>query len=84
MQPVGLKSGSSMEIPAVGIVGWYRLGALPGGAGSSVLVSHVSWQGKKGAFYNIKHRTLPVERHRLRAPRKVVASRTRSASSSPR
>ena len=54
MQPVGLKNGSSMEVPAVGVVGWYKLGALPGGSGPSVLVSHVSWQGKKGAFYKIK------------------------------
>jgi sortase (surface protein transpeptidase) len=53
--PVGLKNGSEMEVPTVGTVGWYKLGALPGAAGPAVLVSHVSWQGKKGAFYYLKN-----------------------------
>jgi hypothetical protein len=51
---VGLKNGNEMEIPTVGLVGWYRLGSAPGAAGPSVLVSHVSWSGKKGAFYKLK------------------------------
>jgi sortase (surface protein transpeptidase) len=53
--PVGIENGSAMEIPSVGIVGWYKLGPLPGAAGPAVLVSHVSWQGKKGAFYYLKN-----------------------------
>ena len=51
---VGLVNGNEMEIPTVGIVGWYKLGAAPGASGPSVLVSHVSWQGKKGVFYKLK------------------------------
>ncbi len=53
--PVGLKNGSEMVVPDVGIVGWYKLGPLPGAAGPSVLVSHVSWSGTKGAFYDLKN-----------------------------
>jgi LPXTG-site transpeptidase (sortase) family protein len=52
--PVGLKNSVAMEIPPVGLVGWYKLGAVPGASGPSVLVSHVSWQGKKGVFYKLK------------------------------
>ena len=51
---VGLTNGSDMEIPTVGLVGWYKLGPAPGATGPSVLVSHVSWAGKKGAFYKLK------------------------------
>ena len=52
--PVGLKPGDEMEVPAVGVVGWYKLGPLPGASGPAVLVSHVSWGGKKGTFYKLK------------------------------
>ena len=52
--PVGLKPDKSMEVPAVGIVGWYKLGPAPGASGPTVLVSHVSWHGQKGAFYGLK------------------------------
>jgi LPXTG-site transpeptidase (sortase) family protein len=55
ISPVGLVNGSEMEVPKVGVVGWYKLGPLPGAAGPAVLVSHVSWQGKKGAFYYLKN-----------------------------
>ena len=51
---VGLTNGTDMEVPAVGIVGWYKLGAAPGASRPSVLVSHVSWNGQKGAFYRLK------------------------------
>ena len=43
-----------MEIPAVGVVGWYKLGPLPGDSGPCVVVSHVSYGGKKGVFYRLK------------------------------
>jgi LPXTG-site transpeptidase (sortase) family protein len=52
--PVGLKASGEMEIPSVGLVGWYTPGPIPGAAGPAVLVSHVSWAGKKGAFYALK------------------------------
>lgn len=52
---VGLINGGEMEIPSVGIVGWYKVGPVPGAAGPAVFVSHVSWGGKKGAFYNLKN-----------------------------
>jgi LPXTG-site transpeptidase (sortase) family protein len=52
--PVGMKDSVAMEIPPLGLVGWYKLGAVPGGSGPSVLVSHVSWGGKKGVFYKLK------------------------------
>jgi sortase (surface protein transpeptidase) len=54
MVAVGLTSQSAMEVPVVGTVGWYKLGPVPGAAGPSVLVSHVSWGGKKGVFYYLK------------------------------
>jgi sortase (surface protein transpeptidase) len=52
--PVGLRNGSEMAVPDVGIVGWYNLGPLPGAPGPSVLVSHVAWSGTKGAFYRLR------------------------------
>jgi sortase (surface protein transpeptidase) len=52
--PVGLTNGTEMEIPPLGLVGWYKLGPTPGASGPTVLVSHVSWNGKKGSFYRLK------------------------------
>jgi sortase (surface protein transpeptidase) len=52
---VGLKDGEEMEVPSLGLVGWYKLGPLPGAGGPAVLVSHVSWNGKKGTFYSLKN-----------------------------
>jgi sortase (surface protein transpeptidase) len=43
-----------MEVPDVGLVGWFELGPPPGAAGPAVFVSHVSWDGKKGVFYKLK------------------------------
>ncbi len=51
---VGIDRAGGMEVPAVGKVGWYKFGPLPGASGPSVLVSHVSWDGTKGAFYSLK------------------------------
>jgi sortase (surface protein transpeptidase) len=51
---VGLQKSGAMEIPPVGLVGWYKLGPAPGAAGPAVIVSHVMWHGKKGAFYLLK------------------------------
>lgn len=52
--PIGLTNGTDMEVPKVGVVGWYKLGPAPGDSGPSVLVSHVSWNGTKGVFYKLK------------------------------
>jgi hypothetical protein len=55
--PVGVVGHSSrMQIPSdVNVVGWYRFGPSPGGAGSAVLVGHVdsSAQGS-GAFFHLQ------------------------------
>jgi hypothetical protein len=56
VSPVGVDSGGDVAIPErVGIVGWYRFGALPGSAqGSAVLVGHVdSAQQGVGAFFRL-------------------------------
>lgn len=54
MAKVGLKSNGAMEIPKVGVVGWFGPGPVPGASGPCVVVSHVTYGGKKGAFYHLK------------------------------
>ncbi len=51
---VGIDKDGGMEVPRVGLVGWYRLGPAPGATGPAVIVSHVSYAGKKGVFYDLK------------------------------
>ena len=56
VQSVGLQPSGAMEIPdAVSQVGWYRLGAVPGRAGSAVLAGHVdSLAQGQGAFFRLR------------------------------
>jgi hypothetical protein len=52
--PVGLVPGtSSMQIPDIDHVGWYRLGPGPGQTGSAVLVGHVDGGGRPGVFWRL-------------------------------
>jgi hypothetical protein len=39
--PVGLGPDGAMEVPAVDLAGWYRLGPRPGERGPAVIVGHV-------------------------------------------
>ena len=52
---VGLDRNGGMEIPeSVAQVGWYRLGAVPGRAGSAVLAGHVDSRSQgRGAFFSL-------------------------------
>ena len=46
LTPIGLHDDGSMEVPAFGLAGWYRLGPRPGEPGPAVIVAHVdSYQG---------------------------------------
>ena len=47
---VGVADNGEMEIPGADNVGWYRFNATPGGAGSSVLAAHISFNGSPGVF----------------------------------
>lgn len=47
---VGVADNGEMEIPGADSVGWYRFNAVPGGAGSSVLAAHISFNGDPGVF----------------------------------
>jgi LPXTG-site transpeptidase (sortase) family protein len=51
---VGIDKDGGMEVPKVGVVGWYELGPAPGASGPSVMVAHVSYNGVHGAFYDLK------------------------------
>jgi sortase (surface protein transpeptidase) len=51
---VGIDKDGGMEVPKVGLTGWYRLGPAPGVPGPAVIVSHVSYAGKRGVFYDLK------------------------------
>jgi LPXTG-site transpeptidase (sortase) family protein len=43
-----------MEVPSDRLAGWYKLGPAPGASGPAVIVAHVSYAGKHGAFYYLK------------------------------
>lgn len=47
---VGVEPSGEMEIPDADEIGWYRFGAAPGGAGTTVLAAHVAYDGVDGAF----------------------------------
>ncbi len=55
---VGLRPDGQMEVPAGTDVGWYRLGPVPGATGSAVLAAHVDFDGRRGAFFDL--RSVPV------------------------
>ncbi len=41
---------AELDIPDAKTVGWYQYSAIPGAPGSSVLASHVQYDGKPGVF----------------------------------
>lgn len=51
--PVGFQPDGQLEIPDETHVGWYRFGASPGRAGSTVLAAHVSWNDTIGPFFEL-------------------------------
>lgn len=52
--PVGVEPGtSSIEVPSLDHVGWYRFAATPGAPGSTVLLGHVDGQGRQGVFFRL-------------------------------
>jgi hypothetical protein len=54
VRPVGIEpEGGALEIPPVDEVGWYRYGARPGVAGSTVLAAHVAYDGVDGVFRHL-------------------------------
>jgi sortase (surface protein transpeptidase) len=52
--PVGIAKNGGMEVPDVRFAGWYKLGPAPGAPGPSVVISHVSYKGTHGPFYDLK------------------------------
>lgn len=55
---VGLVAGTtSLEIPDIDHVGWYRLGPSPGQTGSAVLVGHVDGNNRPGIFWRLRDLT---------------------------
>jgi len=51
---VGLEENGELEIPQVDEVGWYQFGAgVDGGRGSTVLASHIAYNGRNGVFRNL-------------------------------
>jgi hypothetical protein len=52
---VGIDKNGAMVVPNVRYAGWYKLGPAPGASGPSVLVSHVSYNGTPGPFYDLKN-----------------------------
>ncbi len=50
---VGVKDNGEMEIPRASEVGWYRFGAAPGDAGTTVLAAHIAYNGVDGVFRHL-------------------------------
>lgn len=53
LEPVGIASDGSMEIPPVDEVGWFVPGVPIGAVGPSVLAGHVNYDGTPGAFLHL-------------------------------
>ena len=50
---VGVVDDGEMEIPGPSEVGWYRFGAAPGEAGTTVLAAHIAYNGTDGVFRHL-------------------------------
>jgi LPXTG-site transpeptidase (sortase) family protein len=52
---VGLDAAGAMDVPGTADeVAWYELGARPGERGNAVLAGHNVWNGRPGAFANLR------------------------------
>jgi LPXTG-site transpeptidase (sortase) family protein len=51
--PVGLGADGAMEVPAVDLAGWYRLGPRPGERGPAVIVGHVDSRQGPAVFHRL-------------------------------
>ena len=51
--PVGLGPDRTMEVPEVGLAGWYELGPRPGAAGPAVIVGHVDSRSGPAVFHRL-------------------------------
>ena len=53
---VGVEPGTgAMSVPPDGgVVGWYQYGPSPGETGSAVLAGHVDFDGRPGAFFELR------------------------------
>jgi hypothetical protein len=52
--PVGLQANGAMEVPAVDLAGWYRLGPRPGERGPAVIVGHVDSREGPAVFFRLR------------------------------
>ena len=51
---VGLRSDGAMEVPAVGLAGWYDRGPRPGEPGPAVIIGHVDSTNGPAVFYRLR------------------------------
>jgi len=53
--PVGLDASGAMDVPGTADeIAWYELGPRPGELGNAVLAGHNVWNGRPGAFANLR------------------------------
>ncbi len=50
---VGVEDDGELEVPPASQVGWYRFGAAPGEAGTTVLAAHIAYNGVDGVFRHL-------------------------------
>jgi hypothetical protein len=55
---VGVDADNQFAVPEAEAVGWYKYGAAPGEAGSTVLAAHVDYGGRPGAFFHLADLTV--------------------------
>jgi len=52
--PTGADRNGTMEIfPALEIVSWFNISAIPGNAGNAILGGHNTWQGVRSRLFNL-------------------------------
>lgn len=55
VRPLGLNPDHTIEVPAdPDLVGWYRLGPVPGQVGSAVILGHLDSRTGPAVFYRLK------------------------------
>lgn len=53
MRAVGVEVNGELEISGGTEIGWYRWSPTLGHAGSSVLATHIAWNGRDGVVRNL-------------------------------